>query len=403
MITSEMGKPLAQAIAEVEKSALAVRWLCERSSQALAMEILEQDDAKQFIGLLRKDALGPILGIMPWNFPLWQAVRFFVPALLSGNVVLLKHAANVLGCLGLIKECLQEAGIGAGVFEDLRIGPEAALRLISDARVRGVSLTGSTRAGRAVASAAGQALKPCLLELGGSDPYVVFADADLPLAVQSCVSARLMNNGQSCVAGKRFIVHRSLKDRFAEMSFDLLQSKKIGNPTDPHVDLGPLAKKDLVQELGQLVRAAEAAGRRVQRSHLALPSDGCFFSPVLISGCLPEDDVCQEETFGPVMPVMFFDSFEEAVSIANRSRFGLGATIFGKDCELLARAVRELESGMVFVNDFVRSDVRWPFGGIGDSGFGRELGNLGFLSFSNLKSTIVRQEAGALMKPFFAG
>lgn len=397
MMTLEMGKPITQAIAEVEKSVLAIRWLCNRAEHVFQLESLGADDAGHRHGFLKKDALGPVLGIMPWNFPLWQAVRFIIPTLLTGNVVLLKHASNVVGSLELMTALLREAGIEEGVFEDLILSAQDTLLLIEDSRVRGVSLTGSTGAGRAVGAAAGGALKPCLLELGGSDPYIVCADADLNLAVEKCVAARLVNNGQSCIAGKRFIVHESLMESFCEGALELIKTKVLGNPKSPKTELGPLAKHDLVTDLNLILEDSMKAGHEVIRSHLSIPEEGDYFSPAIVRGCSPESMVCQQETFGPVMPVMTFATLSQAIAMANQTAFGLGAAIFTKNERAVEEATRDCRVGMIFVNDFVRSDPRWPFGGIGESGYGRELSDIGFHSFSNLK-TVVTSES---MKPIF--
>ncbi|MBX9766799.1 MAG: aldehyde dehydrogenase family protein [Bdellovibrionales bacterium] len=397
MMTLEMGKPIAQSVLEVEKSVSAIRWLCERAGQALALDSLGADDGKTLHGFLKKDALGPVLGIMPWNFPLWQAIRFVIPTLLAGNVVLLKHASNVIGSLQLMTVLFREAGLEEGVFEELIISAEDALQLIKDPRVRGVSLSGSTAAGRAVGAAAGQALKPCLLELGGSDPYIVCADTDMNLAIEKCVAARLVNNGQSCVAGKRFIVHESVVNAFCEGALALLGQKVIADPRSPKTDLGPLAKADLIADLNSILEHSKKAGYEVIRSHSSVPAEGFYFSPALVRSVRPESVVCQQETFGPVMPVITFQSLEEALQIANHTPFGLGASIFTQSQAAVQEAARDLQAGMIFVNDFVRSDPRWPFGGVGDSGYGRELSDLGFLSFSNLKAVVV----GETMRPIF--
>jgi succinate-semialdehyde dehydrogenase/glutarate-semialdehyde dehydrogenase len=330
--------------------------------------------------------LGLVLAIMPWNFPLWQVVRAAAPALLAGNGVLLKHAENVQGCATALEELFLAAGAPQGVLVNLPVAVARVPALIRDRRVAAVTLTGSTRAGRAVAALAGAALKKCVLELGGSDPYVVLADADLALAARACVAARLVNGGQSCIAAKRFVVVEPARAEFTERVVAEMRAKTMGDPRGA-VDLGPLARADLREALHDQVRASVARGARCLLGGELPDGPGFFYPPTVLDGVAPGQPAYAQELFGPAAAILAARDEAHALALANDTPFGLGAAVFTRDVERGLRLAREaLDAGSVFVNDFVRSDPRLPFGGIKDSGYGRELGAFGLREFVNVKT-----------------
>jgi len=383
----EMGKPLAQGIAEAEKCALACEYYAERAAGFLAPEPVATDARKSFVCF---EPLGLVLAVMPWNFPFWQVFRFAAPALMAGNGALLKHASNVTGCALAIEDLLRRAGLPEGVFRTLVIGSDAVAPVIGNPAVSAVTLTGSTPAGRAVASRAGEALKKTVLELGGSDAYLILADADLESAVETCVASRLVNGGQSCIAAKRFVIvdaHRAACERlFVERA----RARRVGDPLAPGVDVGPLARRDLRDEVHEQVRRSVAKGARLLAGGELPPGPGAFYPPTVLSDVAPGMPAYDEEVFGPVAALIFVPDEEEAIRVANDSPFGLGAAVFTRD---LARgeeiAARRLQAGSCFVNAFVRSDPRLPFGGIKESGYGRELGPFGLREFVNVKTVYV--------------
>ena len=389
LIASEMGKPLSQGHAELEKCAASCEFYAERAGALLAPESAEppQPDRREYVAF---QPLGVVLAIMPWNFPFWQVFRFAAPNLMAGNAALLKHAENVQGCARAIEELVRDAGFPAGLFRSIAIRHDRVPALIADRRIAAVTLTGSTRAGRSVAESAGRALKKCVLELGGSDPYVVLADADVELAAETCVTSRLINGGQSCIAAKRFIVVAPVLAEFTERAAELLKSKTWGDPRGA-VDLGPLARGDLRETLhAQLQKSVERGARLLLGGELP-EGPGAFYPPALLDGVRKGMPAFDEETFGPLAAIVPARDEDEALALANDSSYGLGAALFTRDIERGERLARErLDAGSCFVNDFVRSDPRLPFGGIKDSGFGRELAAFGMREFVNVKTVVVR-------------
>jgi succinate-semialdehyde dehydrogenase/glutarate-semialdehyde dehydrogenase len=336
------------------------------------------------------EPLGVILAIMPWNFPLWQVFRFAAPALMAGNVGVLKHASNVPGCALIIEEMFAQAGFPAGTFRTLLIGSSQVKAVIEHPLVRAVTLTGSTPAGQAVAAQAGAALKKTVLELGGSDPYIVLEDADLDLAVQTCATSRLINSGQSCVNAKRFIVVRPLVAAFTERFVDLMKTKKVGDPLAEGTDVGPQARADLRDDLHKQVRDSVAKGATILLGGEIPAGKGSYYPPTVLTNVKPGMPAYDEELFGPVASIIEAKDEADAVRIANDSIFGLGAAVFTKDVARGERLTRDLEAGCTFVNALVASDPRLPFGGIKESGYGRELGSYGIREFVNIKMVYIK-------------
>lgn len=387
LMTAEMGKPLKQAENEIEKCA----WLCDyysENSETMLAPVPVKTDAKQ--SFVAFEPQGIILAIMPWNFPFWQAFRAAVPALTAGNVMVLKHASNVSGCALAIAEILKEAGFPKNVFEVFLMGSKRVAGLIANPLIRGVTLTGSVPAGRAVAECAGRHLKKTVLELGGSDPYVILEDADLDTAVNACAVSRMINGGQSCVAAKRFIVAEKVKAEFEKKLVEVLSRKKTGDPLDPATEVGPMARHDLRDELHEQVTRSVKQGAKLLLGGVIPEDPGAFYPPTVLTDVRPGICVYSEETFGPVASIISAPNEEEALRIANDSVFGLGAAVFTADTERGCRiAKEELDAGLCFVNDFVKSDPRLPFGGVKDSGYGRELGQFGILEFVNIKTVSI--------------
>ncbi len=388
LMADEMGKPLPQGRAEAEKCA----WVCEAAADQapdfLASDPVALDVGEAFVAFR---PLGVILAVMPWNFPLWQVFRFAAPALMAGNGALVKHAPGVPACADAIDRILRDADLPPGLVAHLRVPEEHVATLLADDRVRAATLTGSTRAGRAVAEAAGRNLKPCVLELGGSDPYVVLDDADLELAAETCVTARLVNSGQTCVAAKRFLVTASRAEEFTERVVAAMARRRVGDPRgEPAPDLGPLARTDLRDALHDQVTRSLRAGARLRLGGEVPDRPGAWYPPTVLAGVTPGMPAFVEETFGPVAAVVPARDEDDAVRLANATPYGLGAAVFTRDRERGRRfATDRLHAGCVFVNDFVKSDPRLPFGGIKDSGFGRELGVFGMRQFTNVKSVVV--------------
>lgn len=382
LMTLEMGKPLKQSLAEIDKCILSCRVLIENYPNWLK----EREYALALTGhSVHLAPLGPLLGIMPWNFPLWQVVRFAIPALLNGNTILLKHAPNTWGSAEKIEEIFK-AAFPEGVFANLPIDVNLVAGMIADSRVRGVSLTGSTRAGRSVGELCGRHIKKFVLELGGSDAYVVLEDADLDQAVQICTEARLVNNGQSCVAAKRFIVHKTHAEAFANKMAALMEKKTVGDPLKMETDIGPLARLDLRDGLAEQVERSLKSGAYIVLGAEVPEGPGYFYPPSVLAKVEPGQAAFDEELFGPVAAVIAASGDREAIHLANQSEYGLGGALFTRDLERAkALAVNEFEAGMVFINDSVKSDALVPFGGIKDSGIGRELGREGVFEFVNTK------------------
>jgi succinate-semialdehyde dehydrogenase/glutarate-semialdehyde dehydrogenase len=387
LMVREMGKPIAQARAEVDKCAWVCRYYAENGERFLAPEPVETDAAKSYVAF---EPLGVVLAVMPWNFPYWQVFRFAAPALAAGNTGLLKHASNVQGCALAIEEIFQRAGFPQDVFRTLVVGSSRVAAIIEDPRVKAVTLTGSTPAGRAVAGLAGSMLKKTVLELGGSDAYVLLEDADLEIAVAACVSGRLLNTGQSCIAAKRFIVPESLQAEFERRCRIEMESKVVGDPMDEATDVGPLARLEFREELHRQVRESLDAGARLLLGGKLPEGPGAFYPPTLLTDVREGMPAYAEELFGPVAAILPVSDEEEALRVANDTAFGLGAAVFTRDTargEALAR--HRLEAGSCFVNAFVRSDPRLPFGGIKESGYGRELSQYGIREFVNIKTVYV--------------
>ncbi|EDM79817.1 Aldehyde dehydrogenase [Plesiocystis pacifica SIR-1] len=390
-MTAEMGKPLAQAQGELDKCAWLCEWLAEHGPAMLADEprsrVAVEGSQRSYVA---HRPMGLLLAIMPWNFPWWQALRFAAPALLAGNTALLKHAPNTTGCALAIEAALLAAGFPEGCLETLVASHGQVAGLIADRRVRGVTLTGSTRAGRSVAALAGQHLKKTVLELGGSDPYLILPDADLDHAAAVCAKARLFNSGQTCVAAKRFLVCEPVAEAFTEAFLAQLRAAVVGDPTDPTTTVGPLARADLRAGLEDQVERSVAAGARVLHRSEVPDSPGAYH-PVVALGSVDETNpAAREELFGPVAAIMTVRDEAHAVAVANRSDYGLGAAVFSRDVERAEAIARDqLDAGACFVNGMVRSDPRVPFGGVKDSGYGRELGRHGMLEWVNAKTVWV--------------
>jgi succinate-semialdehyde dehydrogenase/glutarate-semialdehyde dehydrogenase len=388
LMATEMGKPLAQGAAEAQKCAWVCDYYADHAEAMLRDEVIETDATRSLVAF---EPLGVVLAVMPWNFPLWQVYRFAAPALMAGNVGVLKHASNVPGCALAIEAIFSQAGFPHGAFRALLIGSAQVRSVIEHPVVRAVTLTGSTPAGRSVASQAGQVLKKTVLELGGSDPYVVLEDADLELAAATCVNSRLINSGQSCIAAKRFIVVASLAAAFTERFVALMKAKKLGDPFAQGTDVGPLARRDLRDELHKQVVASMLRGAKRLLGAEVPPGEGAFYPPTVLVNVRPGMPTFDHETFGPVAAIIEAKDEAEAVRLANATKFGLGAAVFTRDLERGERVARQFESGVAHVNSFVASDPRLPFGGIKESGYGRELGAFGIKEFVNIKTLYIRE------------
>ena len=386
LMTLEMGKPLAQARAEVAKCATGCRFYAKHAEELLADEPVPYAEGRCFI---RHEPIGPVLALMRWNFPFWQVMRFAAPALMAGNVGLLKHANNVPQCALALEELFLRAGFAVGCFQNLMIEIETIEQVIADPRVAAVTLTGSVAAGRAVAAQAGKHLKRVVLELGGSDPFIVMPSAPLKETVQQAVPARVQNNGQSCIAAKRFIVHAEIYAEFEKQFVAAFRALKVGDPLAPETDIGPLAQAKSVDTLEKQVRAGMAEGARVLVGGKRGPGPGFFYEPTVLTDIALDGVLAREELFGPVAMLFRARDFDEAMRIANGTPFGLGASIWTQDETEQERAIRELQAGQVFVNSIVASQPALPFGGIKDSGYGRELGAVGIREFMNAKSVRV--------------
>lgn len=383
LMTREMGKPIGQARSEVEKCAWVCRYYAEHAASFMADERVETDAARSLIAY---QPLGPILAVMPWNFPFWQVFRFAAPALMAGNVGLLKHASNVTGCALAIEEVLRDGGFDRDEFLALTISSDPVESILADDRVRGATLTGSGPAGGAVGGQAGRNLKPSVLELGGSDPFVVLDDADLDKAVATGVTARVQNNGQSCIAAKRFIVDRSVADAFTERFTERVAALTVGDPMDEATDVGPLSSSDACDDIHDQVERAAADGATVATGGQKLDRPGFYYAPTVLTGVERGTVAFEEEIFGPVASVIVADDEDHAVELANDSRFGLGGAVFTEDRDRGEAVARRLEVGCAFVNEMVKSDPRLPFGGVKDSGYGRELARFGLRAFVNVKT-----------------
>jgi succinate-semialdehyde dehydrogenase/glutarate-semialdehyde dehydrogenase len=387
LMALEMGKPLAQGRAEADKCA----WVCDHYGQGaegfLSPEDVSTDATRSYVAF---EPLGVVLAVMPWNFPLWQVFRFAAPALMAGNAGILKHSSNVSGCALALETVLHDAGVPRDVFRTLLVGSARVSGLIEAPEIAAVTLTGSTPAGRAVAEKAGACLKKVVLELGGSDPYVILEDADLDAAAETCATARLINGGQSCIAAKRFVVVEEVLEAFVERLVEHMNAHRVGDPLDEATDIGPQARRDLRDDLHRQVQASVEAGARVRLGCQVPEGPGAYYPPSVLTNVAPGMPAYDEELFGPVAAVLRARDEADAIRIANDTNFGLGAAVFTKDRERGERIAREeLEAGACFVNAFVKSDPRLPFGGIKESGHGRELGVFGIREFVNVKTVYV--------------
>lgn len=387
LITSEMGKPVTQSLAEIEKCAATLDYYADAASQMLAP--LTVDIGEPVAGVTF-EPLGVVLAVMPWNYPFWQYFRFAAPALAAGNAPLLKHASNVPGCADAIEEAMRVAGAPAGLCPVLFVSGAKVAEVIADPRVAAVSLTGSTAVGRLVAEQAGRALKKQVLELGGSDPFIIMADADIEAAARAAVKARFTNGGQSCVNAKRFIVDDAVADRFVDAFIAHTRRLKIGDPQDPATDIGPMARQDLLEDLhDQVCRTLEAPETELRIGGAPLPETGCYYPPTIIDRVSRGDVAFEEETFGPVAAVIRARNAEHAIELANATEYGLAAAIWSSDTGAARAISQRLDVGAVFINAVVASDPRLPFGGVKASGYGRELGEWGLREFVNVKTVVV--------------
>ncbi len=387
LMATEMGKPITQGRAEVDKCATTCRWYAEQAEALLADRTIATEHTRS---LVHHEPLGVVLAIMPWNFPFWQAIRFLAPALMAGNAGVLKHAANVTGCALALGEAVEEAGAPEGLFGVLKLPSSRVAEVIAHPLVRAVTLTGSAAVGRAVAAEAGRHLKKTVLELGGSDPFVVMPSADLDEAVKTAIRARTLNSGQSCIAAKRFIIHEAVYEEFEQNFAAGMESLRVGDPTDDATEIGPLATEQVLKYLDAQVSSLVAAGARVILGGGRLARPGFYYAPTVLAE-IPEDAPARrEELFGPVAMLFRVASIDEAIRLANDTPYGLGASAWTNDEREAGRLVEEIEAGSVFVNGLVASDPRLPFGGTKRSGHGRELGAHGLLEFVNVKTVWVQ-------------
>lgn len=388
LMTVEMGKPIGAGIAEAQKCATACRYYAKNAERFLADQPVEMEGGRSWVAF---QPIGAVLAIMPWNFPFWQVFRFAAPAIMAGNVGVLKHASNVPQCALAIEDVLRRAGFADGVFQTLLIGSEVVEGIVADNRIAAVTLTGSEGAGRSVAGAAGKNIKKSVMELGGSDPFVVMPSANLEQAVSTAVTARMINNGQSCIAAKRFIIHEKIYDDFLQRFVAVVSALRIGDPMDEKTQLGPLATAEIRDNLDKQVKASVAAGARLATGGKKLEREGFFYAPTVVTDIPPNAPAASEELFGPVASVFKAKDLADAIRIANGTSFGLGAAAWTRDAAERDTFVAEIESGSLVINGMVVSDSRLPFGGVKHSGFGRELGEFGIREFVNIKSVRVME------------
>lgn len=383
-MTREMGKPISQSLAEIEKCAWVCEYYAENAKGHLASEVIETDASESFV---QYDPLGIVLAIMPWNYPFWQVFRFAAPALMAGNVGVLKHASNVMLCAKNLEKVFLRAGFPKGGFQNLLIGSDSVEKVLKDDRVKAVTLTGSTNAGRAVASTAGKEIKKSVLELGGSNALVVFEDANLPEAIDTCVQARFQNTGQSCIAGKRLLIQESIAEDFIKSFRQKVETLKSGDPMNKETYIGVQAREDLAKDLEQQVEKSVQQGAAILTGG---KRKGAYYQPTILTGVTKDMPVFKEETFGPVIGVTIFKDEEEAIDLVNTSQFGLGVSIFTQDIAKAKRLIPRIEDGAVFINELVKSDPRLPFGGTKNSGYGRELSYFGIREFVNIKTVYIK-------------
>ena len=386
IMTLEMGKPIAAARAEAAKCATACRYYAEHGERLLADEVVEGGPGRNFI---RYQPIGPVLAVMPWNFPFWQVFRFAAPALMAGNVGLLKHASNVPQCALEIEDVIRRAGFPPDAFQTLLIGSAQVERVLDDPRVKAASLTGSEPAGSQIGAQAGRRIKKTVLELGGSDPFIVMPSADFERAVRTAVKARVLNNGQSCIAAKRFIVHREIAGEFERRFVAGMEALRVGDPLDESTQVGPLATPEILEGLDAQVRRSVEMGARLLTGGRRIAGPGNFYAPTVLADVPKDSPAWREELFGPVAALIRADGMDEAIALANDTEFGLGASAWTADPREQSRFIDELEAGMVFINGMVASDARLPFGGVKRSGYGRELSDCGIREFQNVKTVRV--------------
>src|SRR5712691_41335 len=392
LMTTEMGKPIKAAVQEAEKCAWICRYYAEHAAHHLADKVVVTNATKSFVQF---QALGPVLAVMPWNFPFWQVFRFAAPALMAGNVGLLKHASNVPQCALAIEDILARSGFPEGAFQTLLIGADLVERVIEDARVAAVTLTGSEPAGRSVAGIAGKQIKKTVLELGGSDPFIIMPSADLEAAVTTAVRARTINNGQSCIAAKRFIVHAQIYDEFEKRFVEVMKALRVGDPLEASTDIGPLATEQILRDLEEQVKVSVAAGAKILTGGHKFKADGNlargnFYEPTVLVDIPKGSPAYADEIFGPVASLFRVGGIDEAIELANATPFGLGAAAWTNDSVERDRFINELEAGCVFINGMVASDPRLPFGGVKHSGYGRELSEFGIREFVNVKTVWIK-------------
>ena len=391
LMTREMGKTLASAVAEAEKSAWGCRYYAENAAACLRDEDVVTNADRSYV---KYQPLGVILSIMPWNFPFWQVFRFAAPAIMAGNVGMLKHASNVPGCALAIEDILRRAGFAEGVFQTLLVGSDRVAGIIEDPRIAAVTLTGSEAAGSAVASVAGKVIKKAVLELGGSDPFIVMPSADLDAAVETAVQARVINNGQSCIAAKRFIVADAIYAKFEERFVACLEALVVGDPMNDSTRVGPLATEGILTDLHEQVEASVRAGARLLTGGRRLERPGYFYAPTALADIPEAAPAYRDELFGPVASLFRVATIDEAIELANDTTFGLGSAAWTRDSDEQNQFIDRLEAGQVFINGMVASDPRLPFGGVKRSGFGRELGIWGIREFVNVKTVVVSDDGG---------
>jgi succinate-semialdehyde dehydrogenase/glutarate-semialdehyde dehydrogenase len=392
LMTLEMGKPIKAAIAEAEKCATACFYYADNAEAILAPREVNATGGQGFIYF---QPIGPVLAVMPWNFPFWQVFRFVAPSLMAGNVGLLKHSSNVPQCALEIERVLHDAGFAEGIFQTLLIGSSDVASIIADNRIAAVTLTGSEGAGRSVGEAAGKALKKSVLELGGSDPFIVMPGADIESAAKTAVTARMINNGQSCIAAKRFIVHADIYDDFITRFVNGVTAIKVGNPMDEAVELGPLATEAIRDELAVQVEKTITMGAKALCGGNKIDGQGYYYAPTVLADIPKNSTADDEELFGPVASVWKADDIDHAIDIANSTRFGLGASAWTKNPAERERFIRDIQSGLVFINGMVASEASLPFGGVKDSGYGRELSDFGIMEFVNIKSVKLAEASGS--------
>ena len=384
-ITLEMGKPISQAIAEIEKCAWGCEYYAENAEKQLQIEVIKTDADKSYVSY---EPLGVVLAIMPWNYPFWQVFRFAAPALMAGNIGVLKHASNVFGSALNIEKVFKRAGFPENCFTSLLVGSDAIENIIENEKVKAVTLTGSGPAGSSVASIAGKNIKKTVLELGGSNALVVLKDCDMEKTVETCVMARFQNTGQSCIAGKRLIIDASISEEFVEKMLVKIRELKSGDPMDEETFVGTLAREDLAQDLEKQVNESIKAGAKLV---IGGTRQGAYFEPTVLTNVTEKMAVFNEETFGPVLSVTTFKTIEEAIELSNNSKFGLGVSIFTKKIEAAEKLAFQFDEGAVFINELVKSDPRLPFGGIKQSGYGRELSEHGIREFVNRKTIFINK------------